>query len=204
MLRFTPRETNFYETFTDLADTLTAGATLLHATLGSSDNLELRVQELKQLEHKGDDIAHSIFTRLNQTFITPFDREDIHRLASSLDDVLDLVYGAGERLLMYSILTVPAVAVELGAIVVRQCEEISAALAALTRHDTVLRHCVEINRLENDADRVARGAIATLFAQEANPIALIKMKELYEVLESATDKAEDVANVLESIVLKSA
>jgi predicted phosphate transport protein (TIGR00153 family) len=199
-----PKETKFYDMFAELAETVTAGATLLHVTLSSFENLEVSVQKMKKLEHAADDIAHAIFTRLNTTFVTPFDREDIHRLAASMDDVLDLAYGAGERLVLYDVPTATSAAVELASILVRQCEQISHAIAALDRHDDVIRYCVEINRLENEADRVARGAIANLFACERDPIALIKFKELYEVLEDATDKAEDVANVLEQIVLKSA
>jgi predicted phosphate transport protein (TIGR00153 family) len=149
-------------------------------------------------------MTHNILTRLNQTFITPFDREDIHRLASSLDDVLDFVYAAGVRLIMYKINTAPEAASLLAEVVVKQCHQLSEAMGRLEKkNEQVLDNCVEINRLENEADQIARAAIALLFEKEKDPISLIKLKELYEVLETATDKAEDAANVLEGVVLKS-
>ena len=204
MVRLVPRETKFFEMFAEMSSNLTEGARLLQRLLSDYTNVEVRVQQLKDIEHKGDDMTHSILTKLNQTFITPFDREDIHKLASTIDDVLDFVYAAGERLVMYKIVTVPPEAAALADVVVQQSEEIAKAVAMLEKHTGVLDHCVEINRLENEADRIARGAIAKLFENERDPITLIKIKELYEVLETASDKAEDAANVLESVVLKSA
>lgn len=199
-----PREPKFFVMFADMASNVTLGAKLLTEILHDFKDVEKRVDQLKDLEHRGDEMTHGILTKLNQTFITPFDREDIHRLAASLDDVLDYVYAAGERLVMYKIRSAPPAASELAALVVRQSEQIEKAVALLEKHDRLLPHCMEINRLENEADRVARAAIGQLFDTERDPIALIKLKELYEVLERATDKGEDVANVLESVVLKSA
>jgi len=190
--------------FAEMSGNLIEGARLLRAILGDFQNVETRVQQLKEIEHRGDDMTHAILTKLNQTFITPFDREDIHRLAASLDDVLDFLYAAGERLVMYKITSAPSAAGDLADLVIRQSEQIAKAVSLLEKHDHVLDYCVEINRLENEADRVAREAMAHLFENEKDPIALIKLKELYEALESASDKAEDVANVLESVVLKSA
>jgi uncharacterized protein len=178
---------------------------LLKQLLEDFQNVDTRVQQLKDIEHRGDDMTHNILTKLNQTFITPFDREDIYRLASSLDDVLDFVYAAGVRLVMYKITSAPPAASRLADIVVKQSDQLTDALARLgKKHDNVLENCVEINRLENEADSIAREAIAVLFEKEKDPISLIKLKELYEVLETATDKAEDAANVLEGVVLKSA
>lgn len=199
-----PREPKFFVMFADMASNVTLGAKLLTEILHDFKDVEKRVDQLKDLEHRGDEMTHGILTKLNQTFITPFDREDIHRLAASMDDVLDYVYAAGERLVMYKIRSAPPAASELAALVVRQSEQIEKAVALLEKHDRLLPHCMEINRLENEADRVARAAIGQLFDTERDPIALIKLKELYEVLERATDKGEDVANVLESVVLKSA
>ncbi len=190
--------------FAEMSGNLTRGAELLSAILSDSRDIPARVDELKAIEHQGDDMTHAILTKLNQTFITPFDREDIHRLASTMDDVLDYLYAAGERLVMYKISRVPEPASQLAAVVVRQTEQIAQAVARLEKHNHVLEYCVEINRLENEADRLARSAIGALFETEKDPITLIKIKELYEVLEIASDKAEDVANVLESVVLKSA
>jgi predicted phosphate transport protein (TIGR00153 family) len=202
MVRLVPREGKFFDMFAEMSSNLTEGARLLQALLGDYQNVEVRVQQLKDIEHKGDDMTHRILTKLNQTFITPFDREDIHKLASTIDDVLDFIYAAGERLVMYKIAHVPSEAGALCDVVVKQCEQIAMAVAKLEKHDHVLEYCVEINRLENEADRITRGAIAKLFDTEKDPITLIKIKELYEVLETASDKAEDVANVLETIVLK--
>jgi predicted phosphate transport protein (TIGR00153 family) len=190
--------------FAEMSANLTRGARLLTDVLADFKNVEARVQELHEIEHIGDDMTHAVLTKLNQTFITPFDREDIHRLATSLDDVLDFIYAAAERLTMYKITSAPPAAHQLAQLIVRQTEEIANGVARLEKHDNVLQYCVEINRLENEADRVARDAIARLFDVEKDPIALIKLKELYEVLETATDKAEDAANVLETVVLKSA
>lgn len=204
MVRLVPRDTKFFDMFAEMAGNINDGAKLLKEILDSFENVEVRVQQLKDLEHKGDDMTHSILVKLNSTFITPFDREDIHALASALDDVLDYVYAAGERLVMYKIGAAPAAAAELAGVIVRQSEQLSKAVGMLEKHDNVLDICVEINRLENEADRIARGALAALFEREKDPITLIKLKELIEVLETATDKAEDAANVLESVVLKSA
>lgn len=204
MVRLIPRETKFFDLFAELSGSLTAGGRLLQAILSDFKDVEKRVQQLKEIEHRGDDTTHQILTKLNQTFITPFDREDIHRLATSMDDVLDFIYAAGERLMMYKITSAPSAASELAAVVTHQAEEIAKAVMLLDKHEQVLPHCVEINRLENEADMITRTAIARLFDIEKDPISLIKLKELYEVLEHASDKAEDVANVLESVVLKSA
>jgi predicted phosphate transport protein (TIGR00153 family) len=187
-----------------MASNLGDGAHLLKDMLGDFKDIEQRVQKLKDIEHRGDEMTHNILTKLNQTFITPLDREDIYRLASSLDDVLDYVYAAGVRLIMYKITSAPPAAAKLADIVVRQSEQLLHAVVGLEKQNKVLEYCVEINRLENEADTVAREAIATLFDKETDPISLIKLKELYEVLETATDKAEDAANVLEGVVLKSA
>src|SRR5919108_3855816 len=203
-VRLIPRDIKFFNMFAEMSGNLTRGARLLTEILADFKNVEARVQELHEIEHIGDDMTHAVLTRLNQTFITPFDREDIHKLATSLDDVLDFIHAAAERLTMYKISTAPPAAAELAQIIVRQAEELASAVSLLEKHDHVLDHCVEVNRLENEADQVARESIAKLFEREKDPISLIKLKELYEVLETATDKAEDAANVLESVVLKSA
>lgn len=204
MVRIIPRETKFFDLFADVASNVTDGARLLTAILEDFDNLEVRIDKLKEIEHKGDDLTHAILTKLNQTFITPFDREDIHRLASALDDVLDFVNAAGQRLLLYKIRSAPSSANELAKLIVRQSEELNKAVMLLEKTQGVMEHCVEVNRLEDEADRVCREAIGRLFEHEKDAIQLIKMKELFEVLELATDKAEDAANVLEAVVLKSA
>lgn len=204
MVRFIPRQARFFEMFAEIVDNLTDGARLLKAILQDMRDVDSRVEQLKTIEHRGDEMTHDILTKLNQTFITPFDREDIHKLASSLDDVLDYVYAAGERLVMYKITDFTPAAPQLADVVVRQGEQLCKAISHLEKKDNVLQYCVEINRLENEADRIVRAALGQLFEAETNPITLIKKKELYEVLEIASDKAEDAANVIESVVVKSA
>jgi uncharacterized protein len=202
-MRLIPREKKFFRMFADVSQNLTEGARLLHDIMQNPSNLEARIVRLQEIEHRGDDMTHDIIRMLNQTFITPFDREDIHRLSSSLDDVLDFVNAAAVRMTLYGITTPPPAAAQLAALVVKQSEELAQGVSLLQDGKKVLDHCVEVNRLENEADRISRKAIAELFGTEKDPIQLIKIKELYEVLETATDKAEDAANVLEAVVLKS-
>ena len=202
-MRLIPRESKFFRMFADVSHNLTQCARLLHDILKNPANMEPRLDQLQEIEHRGDEMTHGIITALNQTFITPFDREDIHRLTSSLDDVLDFVNAAGVRLRLYKIKTPPSIAAELAAMIVEQSEELAQGVSLLEKNKLVLEHCVEVHRLENEADRLSRNAIADLFDNEKDPIHLIKIKELYEVLETATDKAEDAANVLEAVALKS-
>ena len=205
MVRLLPRSAKFFDSFAEMVTNLAEGASLLKRILDDFQDVEASVQKLKDIEHRGDEMIHNVLTKLNQTFITPLDREDIYRLASSLDDVLDFVYAAGVRLVMYKITSAPPSGSQLAEIIVKQTGQLMNAVTRLEKkHGRVLEHCVEINRLENEADQIARVAIAALFEKEKDPIALIKLKELYEVLETATDKAEDAANVLEGVVLKSA
>ena len=202
-MRLIPRESKFFRMFADVSQNLTQGTRLLQDILKNPANMEPRLDQLQEIEHRGDEMTHGIITALNQTFITPFDREDIHRLTSSLDDVLDYVNAAGVRLRLYKIKTPPSIAAELAAMIVEQSEELAQGVSLLEKNKLVLEHCVEVHRLENEADRLSRKAIADLFDNEKDPIQLIKIKELYEVLETATDKAEDAANVLEAVALKS-
>jgi uncharacterized protein len=202
-MRLIPRDTKFFELFAELSTNLTDGAKLLRSILADPQDLAMRVNQVQAIEHRGDKATYAIITKLNQTFITPFDREDIHRLASSLDDVLDFVNSAALRLVMYKIHNPPPVSAELAGIIVLQCEELAMGVSLLQKNGQVMKHCEEVNRLEDMADNVSRRAIADLFEHEKDPIQLIKLKELYEVLEYATDKAEDAANVIEAIVLKS-
>jgi len=204
MVRLLPREVKFFEMFEQMSSNLVLGANEITELLREFKDTAAHVKRIKEIEHAGDDITHAVFVKLNSTFITPFDREDIHLLASSLDDVLDFINAAADRIMLYKITAAPTAAYELARIIVQQCEALGRAVRNLEKLKDVLPHCVEVNRLENEADRVSREAIGRLFDSEKDPIALIKIKELIEVLETATDKAEDVANVLETVVLKSA
>jgi predicted phosphate transport protein (TIGR00153 family) len=204
MIRLLPRETKFFELLADLSSSMSDGARLLRSIMEDPTDLVAQVERMQAIEHRGDKAIHAIMTKLNQTFITPFDREDIHHLGSSLDDVLDFMNAAATRLVMYKIAQPPPAAAELAGILVLQSGELATAVSLLEKNGKVMEHCEEVNRLEDVADTISRKAIAALFEHEKDPIQLIKMKELYEVLEMATDKAEDAANVLEAIVLKSA
>ena len=203
-MRLIPKDVSFFALFSQTSDNLIACARVLVELLSDYRNVEEKVREIRRIEHVGDDLTHATMTKLNQTFITPFDREDIHRLASSIDDVLDLINAAGARITMYKITQPPPAAALLARLILLQSQELGKAVSLLQKNGDVLQHCVEINRLENEADQVSREAIAALFEKETDPINLIKIKELIEVLETATDKAEDAADVLETVVLKNA
>jgi len=205
-VRLIPRETKFFDMFTEIADNVVEGAQALTDLLQNYDyeRMPAALEKIKEIEHRGDEMTHRILVKLNQTFITPFDREDIHLLASSLDDVLDFVYSASDRLLTYKITQPSPSAKVLAGIILKQAEELKKAVALLNKDGQLLEHCVEVNRLENEADQVSREAIGRLFDGGYDPITLIKLKELLEILEEASDKAEDVANVLETVVLKNA
>ena len=187
MVRLIPRDAKFFTMFGEMSANLSKGARLLQDILSNPADMAARVRQLQEVEHHGDELTHAIITKLNQTFITPFDREDIHRLASSLDDVLDFVNAAAVRLTLYRITAPPAASAELAGLIVQQADVLAKGVSVLETNQMVLEYCVEVNRLENEADRVSRNAIAELFDKENDPIQLIKIKELYEVLENATD-----------------
>jgi uncharacterized protein len=202
MARLIPRDNSFFAMFSAMSDNLIAGARTLVDLFANYHEVEKQVEHIQRIEREGDELTHAILTKLNQTFITPIDREDIHQLASKLDDVLDFINAAGARIVMYRITAAPPAAAELARIILMQTQELQKAVSLMQKNDNILAHCVEINRLENEADQIAQQAIARLFEHEKDPINLIKIKELFEFLERATDKAEDVANVLETVVLK--
>jgi hypothetical protein len=202
MVRLIPKDNSFFAMFSAMSDNLIAGARTLVDLFANYHDVEKKIDEIHRIEREGDELTHAILTKLNQTFITPFDREDIHELASKLDDVLDFINAAGARIVMYRISTPPPAAGELANIILMQSQELQKAVSLMQKNGNILAHCVEINRLENEADVVAQQAIASLFEREKDPVNLVKIKELLEFLERATDKAEDVANVLETVVLK--
>jgi predicted phosphate transport protein (TIGR00153 family) len=203
-MRLIPRDAKFFDMFAEIASNVVEGAQVLSDLLHNWDyeQAPAYVQKIKDIEHRGDDMTHRVMIKLNQTFITPFDREDIHLLASSLDDVLDFVFSASDRLLTYKITQPSPSAKILAGIILKQAEELKKAVVLLNKNHHLLEHCVEVNRLENEADQVSREAIGRLFDGGYDPITLIKLKEMLEILEEASDKAEDVANLLEAIVLK--
>ena len=202
MFSLIPKDNSFFVMFSAMSDNNIAGARTLVDLFANYNDVEKKIEQIHRIEREGDELTHGILTKLNQTFITPFDREDIHELASKLDDVLDFINASGARIQMYRITAPPPAAGELATIILKQCQELQQAVSLMQKNGNILAHCVEINRLENEADQVAQQAIADLFEREKDPINLIKIKELLEFLERATDKAEDVANVLETVVLK--
>jgi uncharacterized protein len=147
-------------------------------------------------------VIHEVFNRLNQTFITPIDPEDIHAIASALDNVLDGIEDTSHRLVAYRIDPIPPVMIELSEMVAACAKEMHAALTELEKNGSTMEHCIEINRIENEADRIGRSAVADLFNNEKDPIRLIKLKEVFEYLEATVDNCEDVADVLQNVVVK--
>ncbi len=198
-LRLLPREEVFFDLFNQAAQNILLAARALKELLDDYRDVERRAEAIKALEEKGDEIIHTIIDRLNRTFVTPLDREDILNLAKQLDNVLDWVEACAARMAIYRIPHATPEAQELAHIIVNICEAIVEGVGSLRRLDRVDGVVQEINRLENLADRVQRDAIAKLFAEPMDPIDVIKWKEIYESLEEATDQGEDVANALESI-----
>ena len=203
-LPFIPREEKFFELFVDDANNVLAGARLLEEFFRSYDERERLASQLRDLERKGDGLSHDIGQKLEHTFVTPFDREDIHQLISRLDDVLDFIEEVADTCLLYKIDAPTETAREQTAIIVQQCEQIVRALEKLKGFKDIGQYWIEIHRLENDGDRIARKAIAALFTNGNDPVEIIKWKDLYALLEDTIDAGEDVANVIERIVVKHA
>lgn len=200
--RLIPREEKFYDDFKVMADRLRHGARLLETMFATDPPLADKAHEIKEVEHQCDFMTHEIIQRLNKTFVTPIDREDIHELARTLDDVMDAIDNAAALIPLYRIDKIRPGARELTRIIIQQCDEIRGALDALEQRKGVLERAIEINRLENEADRIHQHAISQLFDEEPNPIVVLKWKELYDLLEEATDACEDVANLLENVIVK--
>ncbi|MGH9748201.1 MAG: DUF47 domain-containing protein [Candidatus Acidiferrales bacterium] len=199
-----PHEKTFFQMFTHQAQNVYDGAAALVHMLERYDDPAAGAEKIKEFEHIGDTITHGIMTRLNQSFITPFDREDIHELASQIDDVIDLVDAVASRLVTYRVPAIRPGVLELAVTVRDAAAQIVLAVNVLEKEDHILDKCIEIHRLENQADTQCRDLIATLFDEEKDPVQIIKWKEIIETLEFATDKCEDVANVIETVTIKNA
>lgn len=200
-----PKDEAFFELFKQAAHNVIEGSRLLKELMEDYTNVQEKITRIKDVEHVGDGITHDIALRLNQTFLTPFDREDIHDLASALDDILDAVEAVADRFAIYKITQPTESAVRLADILHRASVAVGRGVDHIAMsHEEVKEYSVQVNSLENEADRVSRDAISELFEQETNPIAVIKWKEIYETFEEGTDRCEDVANVIECIVLKQA
>lgn len=206
-LRLIPREEKFFELFVQQAENALEGAKQLKDLLENYTDVDQKRLMIEKTESQGDEIAHKILEKLNTTFITPMDREDIHALTSALDDILDLIHATAMRLHLYRVDTIRPEAGQLANIILRATEETVALVRDLDKMKTpknMKERWIEVNRLENEGDSVSRGAIAALFEKETNPIEVIKWKELYEHLETAIDKCEDAVNIVEAVVLKNA
>ncbi len=202
MVRFLPAEPRFFELFTQQAATVLEAARALQDLARNFDHVEEKAQRIKELESKGDTITHQLIEKLNRTFITPFDREDIHALASALDDVLDNIEGVSSRFALFRVRTMTPQTVDLIAIIVQACTTIHDAVQELPDLKRIKDYCIRINHLENQADHISRTITAKLFESETDFRDLIKWKELYGRLEATTDDCEDVANILEGIYVK--
>lgn len=206
MFGLIPKEEKFFEMFREAARNVVQGAEVIREMLDTFENPNESYKKIKDLEHKGDQITHDVIEKLNKSFITPLDREDIYSLAGALDDVLDLIDAAAVRFVMYHVSKTTSEARQFGYLIYKGAQALERGVEALTQDDPVRikEFCVEANDLENEADRVFRDAISKLFEEEKDPIQLIKWKEIYETLERVTDKVEDAANILESVVVKNA
>jgi predicted phosphate transport protein (TIGR00153 family) len=200
--RLIPREEKFYEDFMAMADQIRIGASLLEEIFATDPPPYEKAEDVREVEHKCDFLTHEIIQRLNKTFVTPIDREDIHSLARSLDDIMDAIDDAAALIPLYRIQVIRPGARELTRLITAQTAAVRQAVEALERRTNVMQHAVEINRIENEADALHKTAVGRLFDEERDPIAVMKWKEILDLLERATDRCEDVANLLENVVVK--
>jgi predicted phosphate transport protein (TIGR00153 family) len=203
-LSFIPRERRFYDLFEQQAATIIRSAGLLEQALADVANLATCQREIKALEHQGDEITHEIVSTLNRTFVTPFDHEDIYALASGLDDILDYIEEVADTANLYGIKTVPEPARELTRLLTLAVAQLEQAIGKLESGKGIDEHSAEVHRLEDVGDSTSRRAIAELFSDQHPLIEVIKLKDLYGLLEDALDRCETVANVLEGIATKNA
>jgi uncharacterized protein len=202
---FLPKNEDFQGFFDEASATVVRGVTALRDMLRDPRDLAAKVAQIRDIEHDGDRITHRTFETLNTSFITPFDREDIHALISRLDDILDAANGVAQRVVLYQVHEIPPRLLALSELLVESAEAVRLAVMALPdrkQHKPATKACVEVNRLENVADTLHREALADLFTNLTDAIAIMKLKELYQLLEEATDRCEDVANVVEGIIIK--
>ena len=205
MFRLLPREDKYFDMFNQMAAHMTECALLLQKLFNDFDNRAAYADKIKDVEHNCDLITHEIIKKLNQTFITPIDREDIHALASGLDDIVDAIEYTAKRVILYRVEAPTGHAHRMTDVLVRIVASLDTAVRALENNgEQVLKECVTIHGLENEGDTYHHEAVDELFSHETNPINLLKMKELYAKMERTIDKCEDVSNVLEAIVLKNA
>ena len=206
-LPFLPREHKFFDLFEESSQNIIKASKALKEMIDTWQFIDSRVAEITELEHEGDSITHQIIHLLHRTFVTPFDREDIALLAHTMDDIMDYIHATADAMFIYKITAPTQRAKELADIIVQAAGEVEKAVKGLRSKSgfkLIIEGCVEINRLENMADRVYRAAIGELFEDTSDIAQIIKWREIYEHMESATDRAEDVADVLEGVALKNA
>lgn len=204
---FIPREEKFFDLFEKSARNIVKAALGLKEMLDNWENVGIKVAEITELEHEGDSITHQIAALLHRTFVTPFDREDIAILSHTMDDIIDFIHAAADALYIYRIDTPTQRSKELADVIVKAAMEVERAVPLLRRRSElgkIPEHCIELNRLENAADKIFRSALGELFDDTKDTVYIIKWREIYEHMESATDRCEDVANVLEGVALKHA
>ena len=201
-LSLVPQEREYFRLFSEFAATLDQAAQLLASLMSDFSTLKSTARQMVELEHVGDKIVHDIVRRLNKTFITPLDREDIYDLAATLDEVLDSIEAAVDMMLLYRIEAPAQHAVEQSAVIAKQTAVLRTAIDSLEKRKGLNDHWIEVNRLENDGDRLYRDAVAELFDGDMKCTDIIKWKDIYSTLEHAIDDCEHVANIIESIVLK--
>ncbi len=203
--RLMPREGRFFDLFNAHAERIVEGSRELAAMLGSFSELDAHAQRIDAVERAADKLTHECITLLHKTFITPFDREQIHTLITRMDDILDLIQGVAESVALYDLRSVTPEAKQLAEICQQACERVRTVVGLLTnvkQSSAILKCCEEIDRLESDADRVMRAAVSKLFREESDLKQVMKLRVIYDLLESITDRCEDVANVVEGIVLE--
>lgn len=203
--RFMPRQVVFFDFFDRMADKTLEGSKAMLELLENCTNVPEKALRIKTIEHEGDLITHQCIEELHKTFITPLDRDSIHRLITRMDDILDLIEAVVERFNLYDMNSTTSEAQQLARVLLVSVEQVGKAVRGLRNMKNapqILIECVEINRLENEADTLLRVAVGNLFRHEKDPLAVMKWKELYEGIEEATDRCEDVANLVEGIVLE--
>jgi hypothetical protein len=208
MLRWLlPREDDFFGLFERHAALTVEGAKEMQRLVHDGQGIRTRAARIKEIEHETDAITHACVERLHKTFITPFDRDDIHRLITRMDDVMDYIDSAAIAVMLYELTEMTAPARQLADVLVRSTESVAVAVSGLKnvkQSKAILDACIEVNRLENEGDEILRSALADLFREATDPLLVLKWKEVYEALENATDRCEDVANVIEGVVLEHA
>ena len=205
MFGMMPKDEKFFIMFREMTWNIIEGAELLKDMLDNFRDPVGSQIRIKEVEHKGDSLTHEIIKKLNKSFVTPLEREDIYALSAALDDILDLIDASAQRFVMYNVEKTTPEAKELAFLILKSCQVISKGVSLLGgKLEHISECCVEVNSLENESDRVCREVISRLFLEEKDPIQIIKWKEIYETLERAVDKCEDAANILESVVLKNA